>query len=114
MRIIILVAAIVGLCACSTADWSPNAYWTRPEATLTVLAGESEACYRSALDPEMPSAFPGTSPENPVLPRTTPPPKLWELAPRQVAFEHFEEQLKYERCMRLRGWESRRLTTPTL
>ena len=109
-----LIAAVVGLSACATAYSDPKTYWTRPDATLPVLAEEADACYRAALDPESPSAFPGTGPANPMLPRTTPPPKLWERAPREASFERFEEQLKYERCMRIRGWEPRRVTTPTL
>jgi hypothetical protein len=29
---------------------------------------------------------------------------LWKRAPRQAALEHFDEQFRYERCMRQRGW----------
>ena len=114
MRPISLIAALVALTACATPYQDPKAFWTRPAATLPELADESTACYRSALDPDMPSAFPGTSPTNPLLPRSTPPTKLWERAPRDVAFEHFDEQLRYERCMRVRGWTPARVSTPTL
>jgi len=114
MRFISLLAAIVVVTACAGPNWDPKAYWTRPAAMLPDLAQESDACYRAALDPDMPAAFPGTSPRNSILPRTTPPPKLWERAPREVAFERFDEQLKYERCMRVRGWEPTRATTPSL
>jgi hypothetical protein len=114
MRLISLIAALVALTACATPYWDPKAYWTRPAATLPELADESTACYRSSLDSDMPSAFPGTSPTNPLLPRSSPPPKLWERAPRDVTFERFDEQLRYERCMRIRGWTPARVTTPTL
>jgi len=114
MRLISLTAALIVLTACATPYWDPKAYWTRPDATLPQLADESGACYRSSLDPDMPSAFPGTSPTNPLLPRSSPPPKLWERAPRDVTFERFDEQLRYERCMRIRGWKPARVTTPTL
>jgi len=114
MRVISLIAVIVAVTACATPYWDPKAYWTRPDATLPDLAHESEACYRAALDPDLPAAFPGAGPTNPILPRTTPPPKLWARAPREVAFERFDEQLRYERCMRVRGWGPARMTTPTL
>ena len=114
MRITMLIAAIAALSACATPYWDPKAYWTRPDSTLPVLAEESEACYRAALDPHMPAAFPGTGAASPTLPRSTPPPRIWERAPRDVTFERFDEQLRYERCMRVRGWQARRVTVPTL
>ena len=49
-----------------------------------------------------------------MLPRTEPPPKLWERAPRDAGFERYDEQLRNERCMRVRGWEPARVTTPKL
>jgi hypothetical protein len=114
MRAMSLIAAILALAACATPYRDPKAYWARPGGTLPELADESTACYRSALDPETPSAFPGTSPANPLLPRTSPPPKLWERAPRDADFERFDEQLRYERCMRVRGWQPGRVATPAL
>jgi hypothetical protein len=114
MRIINLIAVVVALTACAGPYRDPKAYWARPGATLPELADEAHACYRSALDPDMPSAFPGTGPTNPLLPRTQPPPKLWERAPHDATLERFDEQLRYERCMRVRGWQPARMTTPTL
>ena len=110
MRIISLIAVIVALTACATPYWDPRSFWTRPEATLPELAQESEACYRAALDPDMPAAFPGSGPASPMLPRTTPPPNLWQRAPSEVTFERFDEQLKYEHCMRVRGWRGARMS----
>ena len=101
MRTISLIATALVLTGCTTS------YWDRPGATLPVLADESETCYRGAIDTESPSALPGpgASPST-MLPRTTPPPKLWERAPREAGFEHLDEQLRYERCMRVRGWRA--------
>jgi hypothetical protein len=106
MRVIRLISLALVLTACATPYWDPKAYWTRPAATLPVLAEESEACYRASLDPESPSAFPGSGSGSTLLPRTQPPPKLWERAPREAGFERFDEQLRYERCMRVRGWRA--------
>jgi hypothetical protein len=96
----IIVTLVVGLTAgCSTT----MAYWYRPGATLSEVAAESDSCYQASLDLESPSAFPsGKGPR--LLPRTTPPPRLWARAPRDAALERFDEQLRYERCMRDRGW----------
>jgi hypothetical protein len=91
----------VGLLASCT---STTAYWTRPGATLNAVATESEACYRSALDSEAPSAFPRPGAPPLLLPRSEPPPALWRRSPREAAFERFDEQLRYERCMRVHGW----------
>jgi hypothetical protein len=113
MRTLGIAVAALALTACSTTYWDRNAYWDRPGATLPVLAHESGSCYQAALDPDTPSAFPGSGPANPVLPRTQPPPKLWERAPRDAGFERFDEQARYERCMRVLGWRPARVTTPT-
>ena len=104
MRVISLIATTLVLTACATAYHDPRAYWTRPAATLPELAQESEACYRSALDTDLPAAFPSARGGATLLPRTQPPPRLWERAPRDAGFERFDEQLRYERCMRERGW----------
>lgn len=91
-----------------------NAYWHRPGGELPDLASESEACYQAALDPEMPAAFPAKGATERLLPRTEPPPELWKRAPREAAFEHFDEQLRFERCMRSRGWQPARAVQPAL
>lgn len=106
-----LICLALVLTACATAYRDPKAYWTRPAATLPVLADESTACYRASLDEESPAAFPSPSSSPRLLPRTEPPPKLWEREPRQAGFERFDEQLRYERCMRVRGWQPTRTTT---
>jgi hypothetical protein len=102
MRAIIIVATSIVLAGCS------SSYWQRPGATLPELAQESEACFQSSLDQETPAAFPGSGPANPLLPRTQPPPKLWDRSPREAGFERFDEQARYERCMRVRGWQHSR------
>ena len=114
MRVISLTALTLLVAACATPYHDPKAFWTRPDATLPQLADESQACYRASLDADAPSAF-ATSGSGPrLLPRTEPPPKLWEREPRQAGFERYEEQLRYERCMRVRGWRPARSTTPAL
>ena len=98
-----LPGLIVG---CSTA--APNAYWDRPGAKLPQLASESESCYREAIGDDSPSALPSSAAASAprLLPRSDPPPALWTRAPRQAAFEHYDEQARYERCMRGLGWTS--------
>jgi hypothetical protein len=110
MRILVL-AALAGLLAgCTTA----TPYWTRPGASRPALVAESEGCYRSSLDFEAPSAFPRT-PDGPrLLPRSTPPPRVWDRAPGNAAFERFDEQLRYEKCMTARGWQPARGAGPSL
>ena len=107
MRFIVLtiLAGLTAGCA-STATPYTTAYWSRPGSNLSQLASESEACYRSAVADDSPSALPASEPApgGRLLPRSEPPPALWKRAPRQAAFERFDEQLRYERCMRERGW----------
>jgi hypothetical protein len=91
-----------------------STYWARPGAILPVLASESDACYEASLDLDAPSALPGPSGGPRLLPRSTPPPKLWERAPAEAAFERFDEQLRYERCMRALGWQPARMSAPVL
>ena len=114
MRGINLIATTLVLAACATAYHDPNAYWTRPAATLPALAEESEACYRASLDTDASAAFPASRGSATLLPPSQPPPRLWERAPRDAGFERFDEQLRYERCMRGRGWQPARVTTPAL
>jgi hypothetical protein len=101
MRTLVLtvLAGLAAGCAATTA------YWDRPGATLSQVAGESRACYQAAVDDESPAAFARDTGSGPrLLPRSEPPPQLWKRAPRDAAFERFDEQLRYERCMRERGW----------
>jgi hypothetical protein len=108
MRTLVLIA-LAGLCTSCT-----STYWARPGASLAELASESDACYAAAIDIDAPAALPGPSGGPRLLPRSTPPPRLWARAPRQAAFEHFHEQLAYDRCMRVQGWEPARMSVPAL
>jgi hypothetical protein len=98
MRAIVLSVGLL-TAGCSTV------YWDRPGARLPDLAFESQSCYEAALASESPSALAVTSGSPSLLPRTKPPPALWKRAPRQAGFERFDEQVRYERCMRARGWQ---------
>jgi hypothetical protein len=100
MRTMILTVLAGLLAGCATT----TAYWDRPGATLPQVASESEACYRASLNEDSPSALPAPGSSVRLLPRSEPPPALWKRAPRQAAFEHFDEQFRYERCMRQLGW----------
>jgi hypothetical protein len=97
---IILVVLAGFLVGCGTT----TAYWDRPGANLSQVASESEACYRAAVDDDSPSALATTESSVRLLPRSDPPPALWKRAPRQAGFERFDDQSRYERCMRQRGW----------
>jgi hypothetical protein len=99
----IVVPVLAGLTAACTIT---TAYWDRPGGRLPLLASESEGCYREAVAEESPSALPASEPApgGRLLPRSQPPPMLWKRPPRQAAFERYDEQVRYERCMRERGW----------
>jgi|SRR5215475_11331927 len=107
MRLIVLtvLAGLTAGCASTTTGYT-TAYWDRPGSNLSQLASESEACYRAASADDSPSALPASDPalSGRLLPRSEPPPALWKRAPRQASFERFDEQLRYERCMREHGW----------
>jgi hypothetical protein len=105
---LVLTALALVLSGCTTA------YWDRPGAQLPDLASESHACYQAALNPETPAAFPAKGATERLLPRSEPPPALWTRAPRDAAFEHFDEQLRYDRCMRALGWKPARVTPPSI
>jgi hypothetical protein len=104
MRLLRLLLAVLAATGCT------NAYWDRPGARLPDLAAESKACYQTAVDaPAARAVAPG---EPRLLARTEPPPRLWERPPQQAALEHFDEQLRYERCMRARGWRAVKAVPP--
>jgi hypothetical protein len=103
------LAVLVGLLAGGT-----STYWTRPGSSLPQLASDSDGCYEASLDFDAPSALPGPGGRPRLLPRSTPPPRLWERAPWDAAFERFDEQLRYERCMRALGWRPARVSAPAL
>jgi hypothetical protein len=120
LSVLALTAVVLVLGGCSTAANVTtlnltNAYWTRPSASLQEVADESRACYVAAVqavEGEYPSAFPAAGVPGPrggrLLPPTEPPPKLWARSPREAGFARFDEQLRYERCMRQRGWSATR------
>ena len=112
MRLISVLLLSLAATGCMTAYRDPNAYWGRPGATLAVLADEAQACFQASIDAESPAAF-AVSPQGPrLLPRTEPPPKVWERAPQQLPFERFDEQARYDRCMRARGWQAIKMVSP--
>ena len=104
MRVFALLLLTLAATGCTTAYWDPKSYWSRPGARLPELADEAEVCYQAAVDAESPSALAVATNGPRLLPRTEPPPKVWERAPHQVALERFDEQARYDRCMRARGW----------
>ena len=100
MRTTILVVLAGLLAGCGTT----TAYWDRPGANLSQVVSESEACYRAALGDDYPLALATRESAVQLLPRSEPPPALWKRTPRQAGFERFDEQQRYERCMRQHGW----------
>ena len=121
LSVLALTAAVLVLGGCSTTanmtttNLTTTTYWTRPGASLQEVASESRACYVAAVqavEGEYPSAFPAAGDSSPkggrLLPPTEPPPKLWARSPREAGFARFDEQLRYERCMRQRGWSATR------
>jgi hypothetical protein len=103
------MTALVG---CTTA--SPDRYWDRPGASLPQLAHEAGRCYEDAVKEDSPAALAVSRGSVPLLPRTEPPPALWTRAPRDVTLERFDEQLRYERCMRALGWRPVKTSSPAL
>jgi hypothetical protein len=110
MRTLTLCLLVPALAACTT---TPTAYWDRPGASLPQLAHEAERCYGAALREESPAALPVAGDNQPLLPRTEPPPALWKRPPREAALERLDEQLRYERCMRALGWRPTQVSPPT-
>jgi hypothetical protein len=108
----VLLALLAVLATGCTSAYLDRAYWDRPGATLPELADEADACYKAALAVEPTTALAVTRSGPPLLPRTEPPPKLWALPPDKAALERVDEQLRYERCMRTRGWRVARTTSP--
>jgi hypothetical protein len=95
VRLFLVALTVIG---CTTA------YWDRPGARLPDLASEAERCYQASIVVESPAALAVTPDAPRLLPRTEPPPRLWQRAPHEAALEHFDEQLRYEGCMRALGW----------
>jgi hypothetical protein len=107
MKVIAPVLAALLLAACAT-----PAFWTKSGASRGTLADDTERCYKEALSDAYPSASPRTDSSSTApglaTPRTTPPPQLWTRAPRDIGFEHFDERLRYERCMAVQGYQATR------
>jgi hypothetical protein len=112
MRVIATVLLMLAATGCTTAYTDPKSYWGRPGARLPELADEAEACYQASVAAESPSAFAVASDAPRLLPRTEPPPKVWERAPHQAALQRFDEQARYDRCMRARGWQPIKAVPP--
>jgi hypothetical protein len=106
MRTAIASAVVLLVAGCSTSTSLP--YWGRPGATRAQLVDDTSTCYRASLDDEYPSALPGAASTSQLLPRSEPPPRVWTLPPREAGLGRFDEQLRYERCMRDRGWAATR------
>jgi len=100
MRITLLTIFVGLTAACATT----TAYWDRPGATLPQLVSEADSCYREAVGEESPAALAKADAQPRLLPRSEPPPALWKRAPSQAGLARFDEQARYERCMRTRGW----------
>jgi hypothetical protein len=114
MRVIALLLLTLAATGCTaTAYWDPKSYWSRPGARLPELADETGACYQAAVEAESPAALAVATNGPRLLPRTEPPPKVWERAPHQVGLERFEERARYGRCMRARGWQPAKVVSPT-
>ena len=98
MRILTLSFVALAVTGCTTA------YWDRPGARLPDVASESEQCYQAAIAVESPAALAVAVGSPRLLPRTEPPPRLWERSPQKAGLASFDEQLRYEACMRALGW----------
>jgi len=106
MKTLAAVIPVLLLAACATPP-----YWTKAGATRLVLADDTEACYWTALQAtDSPSALARESGSTSALgvPLSTPPPELWDRAPREVGFERFDERLRYEKCMTDLGYRPTR------
>jgi hypothetical protein len=112
MRTLTLCLLIAALASCTTTSGDP--YWHRPGASLPQLAHEAGRCYEAAVKEDAPAALAVAHGSMPLLPRTEPPPALWKRPPRDVALERFDEQLRYERCMRALGWRPVKVSSPAL
>jgi hypothetical protein len=111
MKVLTFCLLVPALAGCTMAP--PGAYWDRPGATLPQLAQEADRCYETAFRDESPAALAVAQGTLPLLPRTEPPPALWTRPPRAVALERFDDQLRYERCMRALGWRPTQITPAT-
>lgn len=100
-----ILAVATALAGCS------ERFWTRPDTPLPALARDAEGCYRSAVAVEAAALPAPAATRGPLLPRTEPPPAVWQRAPANAGFTRFDEQLRYEACMTARGYRTAR-TSP--
>lgn len=101
-------AWLVLLSLATLAAGCTTAFWDRPGATRLTLAEDTEGCYRRAVDAQWPAALPGGRVGQPGVRADQPPPALWRRSPDQAGFGTFDEQQRYERCMRELGYRSTR------
>lgn len=101
---------LVLLALATLAAGCTTSFWDRPGATRLILAQDTEACYRRAVDEPWPAALPGGPLGRPGVRADQPPPVLWRRAPEQAGFVTFDAQQRYERCMREQGYRSTRPT----
>ena len=99
-RLLVPLAALAAGCT--------TAFWDRPGATRLTLAEDTQAGYRGAADASWPAALPGGRAGQPGVRVDQPPPALWRRAPNEAGFVTFDEQKRYERCMRELGYRSTR------
>jgi hypothetical protein len=102
MRVPILLLAALTVAGCTTA------FWDRPGATRLTRAQDTEECYRRALDTRFPAALPGPVAGGPGVPADQPPPALWQRSPAEAGFVTFDQEQRYEQCMRELGYHSTR------
>ena len=100
----LLPLAAVAVAGCTTA------FWDRPGATRSSLADDTETCYRRAVDMPSPAALPGGMGPGPRIPPDQPPPALWRRSPGEAGFVTFDQEQRFERCMRELGYRSTRPT----
>lgn len=100
--VVLVPLAALAIGACTTA------FWDRPGATQLARAQDTEACYRGALGAPLPAALPRATAGAPSAPSDQPPPALWRRAPSEAGFARFDEQLRYDRCMRDLGYRPSR------
>ncbi len=107
-----LIVSIVAVLVAGCTSMGP--YWSRAGATRAQLIDESGMCYRASIDDVYPAALAGSGSTSRLLPRSEPPPMLWNLPPRRAGLGRFDEQQRYERCLHARGWVPSRAAPPTL
>jgi len=96
----LLPLAVVAVAGCATT------FWDRPGATRLTLADDTERCYRRAVDVPFPAALPRVQTSG--VPADRPPPALWRRSPGEAGFATFDQEQRFERCMREGGYRSTR------